>query len=117
MTDTVPRPDLTMDLVADGPLATIRLAGEIDLAAAPDLTAFGVLAASSAVVESIVIDMSDVSFIDCAGVGALVSVLHAARERSIDLRLHGIGPAVGRMLDLTGLKAMFGLPDLDGSHR
>ena len=107
MTNTIDQPVLAMEIVTEGSQATICLAGEVDVAVAADLAALGALTASSEAVEAIVLDMSSVSFIDCAGIGALIAIRLAARERFVDVRLRGITPAVDRVLGLTGLKPVF----------
>jgi len=80
----------------------IRLAGELDLAAVPSLTR---LLDEAAEVErvTVVVDLSQVTFIDCAGLGPLL----AARDR-LDgrFRLCNPSPPVLRLLSLLGLSPM-----------
>jgi anti-anti-sigma factor len=103
--------DRTTHLAADaslrskvrGTTADIAAAGDLDMAAAfrfeSELEA--VLDAGS--VESLALDFSDVTFIDSAGIGALLSVRDRANDRGIDLTIERASDAVRRTLELTGL--------------
>jgi anti-anti-sigma factor len=49
------------------------------------------------------VDLSGVTFLDCAGISALVAVHNAAVRVGCQMRLTGPRPIVHRILDLTGL--------------
>jgi anti-sigma B factor antagonist len=53
------------------------------------------------------VDLGRVSFIDSTGLGMLVGVLKEAREMSGDMRLINSGREVRRILQVTGLEALF----------
>jgi anti-sigma B factor antagonist len=53
------------------------------------------------------VDLSRVSFIDSTGLGMLVGVLKEAREMNGDVRLMNAGREVRRILQVTGLEALF----------
>jgi anti-sigma B factor antagonist len=53
------------------------------------------------------VDLSRVSFIDSTGLGMLVGVLKEAREMNGDMRLVNAGREVRRILQVTGLEALF----------
>ena len=55
----------------------------------------------------IAIDLSGVDFIDSTGLGALVGVLREARDRGGDVRLLHPTRQVRRILQITGLEAIF----------
>jgi anti-sigma B factor antagonist len=64
--------DLTADYTIDGDTAVIRIIGEIDIASRDTVTN----AARSAVAEgatSLVLDMSEVTFMDSSGIGAVIT--------------------------------------------
>jgi anti-sigma B factor antagonist len=56
------------------------------------------------------VDLSDVSFIDSTGLGMLVGVLKEARDMKGAVRLINPGREVRRILQVTGLEAMFKQP-------
>lgn len=53
--------------------------------------------------NKLILDFSQTTFIDSSGVGALVSNLKIANERSIELLLRGVHPQVMAVLSMTGL--------------
>lgn len=56
---------------------------------------------------SLWVDLSRVNFIDSTGLGMLVGVLKEAREMNGDMRLMNAGREVRRILQVTGLEALF----------
>jgi anti-anti-sigma factor len=93
-----------LEIVAlPGPQTTVSLAGELDPATAPDLQARLLQLATDAAVTSVVIDLTQISFLDSAGLRVLVSANEALRARSADLILRGPSPNVRRVLEVTGL--------------
>ncbi len=90
--------------VPTGPgLITVMLTGELDAAAIPDL-ADRLAQALARDPGQLVVDLAQVSFIDCAAARLLTSVadfLPPGRKPT----LRHPGPAVCRVLDLTGLGA------------
>ena len=90
----------------DGAASTLHVAGEIDLAVADDLRQAG-LSCLDSNDPGLRIDLSDVTFIDSTGLGALVSLRTVAREHGKTLHLVNVPPEVRRMLELTGLTDTF----------
>jgi anti-sigma B factor antagonist len=60
-------------------------------------------------VKSIVLDMSDVPFIDSAGIGQLVSMLKSCTISGKTLGLSGIRPDVLKVFQITKLDKVFNL--------
>jgi anti-sigma B factor antagonist len=83
-------------------------AGEIDLYTAPRLhSELAAVIANSAPETRIVVDMSGVEFCDSTGMNVLLSCLRQARERGGELELAAPRPAVKKILQVTGLDAVF----------
>lgn len=84
----------------------ITVAGELDLATRPDLSAF-----TQDVVDvrpgTVIIDLAGVTFIDACGLSALIAVKRYAREHDTPLLLAGAPPVVLKLLKLTNLDASF----------
>jgi anti-sigma B factor antagonist len=94
-----PRFEITTETANGSASARIRVAGELDIAAAPDLE----LAIERRAVEgaTLILDLSDVTFIDSTGLAVLI---HAAT--ALDGRLRIIAsPACQRLIDLTGTRS------------
>jgi anti-anti-sigma factor len=81
---------------------TVSLAGEIDLATAPDVLAT-LLAASKSETAGIVVDVSAVTFFGAAGIGALMGARNHEGEHGRDLLLRAPPRVVRRVLDICRL--------------
>ncbi|GLW50372.1 hypothetical protein Stsp02_60330 [Streptomyces sp. NBRC 14336] len=91
------------------PQATVvALRGELDLLAAPALTA-GLDALTARPVPDLVLDLTDVTFIDCTGLGVLCRARTRALGRHGRLRLVSDSPRLLRLLRATGLFGVFEL--------
>ena len=83
-----------------GDITILRLSGELDTYRAPHARrAFADVAASGLAV----VDLTEVPFIDSAGLGALIGGIRRIRERSGDVAVFGAQPQVCRMLRRTGV--------------
>jgi anti-sigma B factor antagonist len=98
--------DEGLDVVDDGAVCVVRLAGEIDMANAGALRSH-----LAEVVENragpIVVDLSRVQFIDSSGVQAILSVTPAGEARDRRVRVVAGPPEVDRVFSLLGVKDRF----------
>jgi anti-sigma B factor antagonist len=83
----------------------IRVSGELDLATVPQLRQ--VLDAHARSGQTMVIDMSEVEFLDSMGLAALVRVRHRAIARGAKLELVAPPETVYKVFTLTGLDRLF----------
>jgi anti-sigma B factor antagonist len=60
-----------------------------------------------AVVTRIVLDLSDVTFVDSTGLGALFGLWTAAQSRSCDLEIVNLNARVKKLVNLTKLDQVF----------
>ncbi|MCC5578367.1 STAS domain-containing protein [Microtetraspora sp. AC03309] len=94
---------LDVAVEAEGPHAVIHPYGEIDL------TTTGILwdtldrVIQQASVPKIEVDMSDVSFMDCAGIRALIPIKQHVREQGGTFVLTHVPHVVERLLSAVGL--------------
>lgn len=82
--------------------AILRASGEIDL----DTSAFlkeQLQELINAHENVVVLDLSDVTFIDSSGLGALIVAYRAAQERGIDLKVSSPRPQVLKVMQISGL--------------
>ena len=83
----------------------LAMAGEVDLATAPQLRSL-LEEADHETTREVVLDLSDVTYMDCAGLPPML----AARARLGDrFWLSGVQPPVTRLLQLTGLSEAFAI--------
>lgn len=94
----------------DARISEVRLIGEIDVFASPEV--------KSALVDAIkqgknllIIDFAKVSYIDSTGLGALVAALKAARDGGGSIAVVCKDPQIRRIFDVTGLVKVFGMFD------
>ena len=88
-----------------GSRASLRAAGELDLAAVEGLSS--ILAAQLAAGRRFIrLDLSAVTFIDCSCLGVLVAAHHRLRGTRGQLLLTDVSGPVVRLLDLTGMAAV-----------
>ncbi|WP_304452009.1 STAS domain-containing protein [Nocardiopsis sp. YSL2] len=103
--------------VCDG-TTVVELSGEIDIATADQVFADLVTAASEGCV---VVDLSEVEFIDASGVNALVGAMRAAVRAHHHLALANPPAQLTRILDVLALHAVLPThPDVDtalAAHR
>jgi anti-anti-sigma factor len=81
---------------------TVALAGELDIATAPDLEAM-VLGLCVDGAREIELDLSEVSFVDSAGLRAILSARTLCEEHRCQLLLTRPREPVQRLFELTGL--------------
>jgi anti-anti-sigma factor len=93
----------SIDSVKYGRQCHLAISGEVDLSVADDLAQFAIRRLEDADTERLVIDLDAVTFIDCAGLGALVEVHNASGRGDKDVAVRNVSPRVRRLLSLTGL--------------
>ncbi len=82
---------------------TVFVVGEVDLATVPELREGLQRALSASSGTHVVVDVTDVEFIDAAGIGALVDAAVDARAAGGELVLRRPSRAVRRVLELLSL--------------
>jgi len=83
-----------------GGALVLKLDGEFDMAAAPALRE-QLESARAADVRGVVLDLSDVTFVDSSGLRELLRATSAFRADGKALVLAALQPAVARLLELT----------------
>jgi anti-sigma B factor antagonist len=93
----------------------IKLQGEVDLYAAPELKDHVNRAIESGK-NKLVLDLSEATFIDSTTLGILVSGMKRLRPRGGMLAVLCPDPTMARIFDITGLNRMFSVHDtLEGA--
>ena len=84
----------------------VRAAGELDVNTAPELREQLARLVSEGA-RRIVVDLTDVSFVDSTALSVLVSALKRLRQADGDLELASPNPSVRRVFEITGLTRLF----------
>jgi anti-sigma B factor antagonist len=101
MTDIGANDSLTVTIESDG---TVVAVGDIDMAGGPLLEAS---IARREVEGPVVIDLSQVVFIDSSGLRTLLAASRRARERTDTVVLRSPSREVARLLEITGTASLF----------
>jgi anti-sigma B factor antagonist len=94
-----------IEILADRPRTlTVRLSGELDLAARPVVTerVTGALV-KNADIERVAVVLGGVRFCDSSGVGALLDIRRAADRSGATVALSAPSAGVARVLDIAGI--------------
>jgi anti-anti-sigma factor len=98
---------LHLEATFDGPTATLEASGELDI-----YTSGRLLALTEQLcrrdLRSIVVNGDGLSFVDSAGLRALVLAHDQASLQGIDLRVGHASDALGKVLSMTGLDQLLG---------
>jgi anti-anti-sigma factor len=105
--------ELNLCVQRHGDHATIQVGGEVDLATGPQLEAVVVELVDRGC-HQLILDLEQVSFLDCAGIGVLVDARRRTQEHGGSLRLVRPRPLVWRVLALTGMTGVFPIDSCPG---
>src|SRR5262245_28609477 len=89
--------------------AVVGAAGEIDVSSAPAFRDALLNAVEHS--ERLVVDLSSVTFLDCAGLSALATVVRRVRASGQTVHLVGVTGMVGRIVTLTRLDEVVAVDD------
>ena len=99
--------DLHVDVLSTAPLV-VGVSGQIDIASAPKLRE-ELLSALRRHGARLVLDLGGVTFMDCAGINALLAARRHARLEGGWVRVAGASRRARNVLTLTGLHREFAL--------
>jgi len=97
--------------------ALVRLHGRVGIYSSPDLRDRLLAILQGQPPKTIIVDLTEVSFIDASGIATLLEALKVARNRQATLCLKGLQGRMVRFFEVTGLQAVFetgckaGLPE------
>jgi anti-sigma B factor antagonist len=98
----IPQPMLRVDHERSADVHVIRLVGEMDLGNVDEARAALMPAIGGDDVD-VIVDMSELEFIDSMGISMLLEAQAASRRDSNRLRFRGSGDEVAKILQLTGV--------------
>lgn len=97
---------MAVKIDAKGALTICRVDGEIDITSSPGMKkAFDKLIATKA--PKMVIELSQVTYIDSSGLATLVEILKGMRSYGGKMRLAGMSPKIKSLFEITKLDKLF----------
>ena len=100
--------NLEISIDREGKDAVVRLSGRVDVDSSPDLRdRLRALLSGEALPQTIVVDLTGVSYVETSGIATLIEALRIARHRQTNFRLQGLSGAVLRLFEVTGVLALF----------
>jgi anti-sigma B factor antagonist len=106
--DRLPLTDgLEITLHHGGEGSIVRLRGRLNIDSSPALRdhLLSMLGAQSA--EAVIVDLTDVSYIDSSGVATLIEGLRIARMRQTAFCVHGLHGRLLHLFQVTGISTLF----------
>jgi anti-anti-sigma factor len=97
-----------MQSAVDATSLDVALAGELDMTAAFRLESEFERLLATPGIDGVVLDLADVSFLDSAGLGALLSIGEQARRLGLDVRTARMSAPVRRILEATATRSALG---------
>lgn len=103
--------ELLIETVEQAPVALLRLSGILDIFGAPEIRQAMELLPDGEL-RFLILDLEAISFIDSAGLGALVNLQARLRTRNnIPLALIGVSPRILQILRVTRLSDLLKIYD------
>lgn len=99
-------PHLTLSTSSLGDRAVVSVSGEVDLATAGELSDYA-LEALRTVSPHVVVDLTDVTFMDSTGIKSLITIDRRTALAGGSFSLVGPSRSVRKLLTLTGLDETF----------
>ena len=111
--DTQTSSPLTISVTRIERGALVSLGGRLTIDSSPELRnqLLGVLYGET--LENLVIDLSDVPYVDLSGVATLLEALRITRSRKTGLQLRGLRDRPRYLLEVTGLLSLFETSGID----
>lgn len=96
---------ISIEKSTQGSTVTLAVAGEVDVSNASELRAQADAVLADGFTGELVVDLSQVPYIDSTGIGVLVGAAHRAQEAGASLAVANPQKNVERVLGLLGVSA------------
>jgi anti-sigma B factor antagonist len=87
--------------------STVRLRGRLNIDSAPAFRDLLVIVFQVQSPPAVIVDFSDVSYVDSSGIATLIEGLKMARQRQATLCLHGLQGRLLHLFEVTGMSTLF----------
>jgi anti-anti-sigma factor len=109
MPTTKPNPnrELSIEVIDSGAGPRVSLSGRLSIDTSPEVRDRLLAILGQKVQSSVMIDLAELSYMDCAGLATLVESLKIARSRNTTLLFTGLSDGPRYFLEVTGLLYLF----------
>ena len=99
--------DLSIQVTNSDGEAVICLSGRVTIDSSPGLRKQLHALLSQQSPPTLIVDLSELSYIDCSGIATLIEALRIARQHHTKLQLRGLRDGPRHLLEVTGLLHLF----------
>lgn len=96
---------LDMTLINRGTECELKLSGKLDAKTAPG--AEGAMLQLVGKFETIILDLTDLTYVSSAGLRALKTLRLETRQKNVELLLKGVGKPIMEVFEMTGFAVLF----------
>jgi anti-sigma B factor antagonist len=107
---------LQLVLAGGGECVSLRLSGELDLAGAADVEST-IADACRVGCAALVVDLSELSYCDSAGIRALVNANNTCVDHGVQMRVVGVHGPVRRVFELIRADSIFAVDEMSRGGR
>jgi anti-sigma B factor antagonist len=86
---------------------TVHLRGRLNIDSSPALREWLLAMLQAQSPQAVIVDFSDVSYVDSSGIATLIEGLKMARQRQMTLCLHGLQGRLLHLFEVTGMSTLF----------
>ena len=106
-TESTTAQDLNIQVTDGEGGALVCLGGRVTVDSSPGVRKQLLALLSRPSLPTIIIDLSQLSYIDCSGIATLIEALRIARQRHTKMQLRGVRDGPRHLLEVTGLLGLF----------
>ncbi|WP_139491918.1 anti-sigma factor antagonist [Brevibacillus dissolubilis] len=108
--------NLTIRMESQSEQSVLYLQGELDAFTAPKLSEQLTPLVQQPSINQVIVDMSNVSYMDSTGIGTIVGALKTAKRSNCDLRIVNVTPRIERLFRITGLSEIIPVEPMEGEE-
>ena len=106
-TESTTAQDLRIQVTDSDGGAVACLGGRVTIDSSPDLRKQLLALLNWRSLPTLIIDVSELNYIDCSGIATLIEALRIAHQRQTKLQLRGLRDGPRHLLEVTGLLGLF----------
>jgi anti-anti-sigma factor len=92
-------------------ICTLVLSGEADMAVADDIVELGTVSLREPAVETLILDLAAMTFMDSTAIAAMVRLRNLAGDQGKKMTLSHVSAKLTRLLQITALTDVFTIAD------